>query len=304
MLNPSFAAAAAVAFNETPARGPYTLAMGNSAIWIPLPNITANYSVIIDQIRNQAATDDVASLRLPPAYGSDPALIAGYRAQLLAIADLLANPRSPSLESAFSTGTGVAAALLHPLSRGTARLNVSDPLGLPVLDYRSASNPVDMSLHLAHLRYLARMVRSPTLRGLGAALVGLPPPRADADGGSDEDSEGVLAAYVRSATVQSFMHPCCTAAMMPPARGGVVGTDLRVHGASGLRVVDASVFPVLPAAHLSATAYAVAEKVSFGCMLLTFLGWIVRRGECADWESWGQAADIMIRDWMGRTGER
>jgi choline dehydrogenase-like flavoprotein len=50
--------------------------------------------------------------------------------------------------------------------------------------------------------------------------------------------------------------------MLARELGGVVGTDLRVHGAAGLRVVDASVFPVLPSAHLSGTAYAVAEKVS------------------------------------------
>jgi choline dehydrogenase len=60
----------------------------------------------------------------------------------------------------------------------------------------------------------------------------------------------------------SFMHPCCTAAMMPKSKGGVVGPDLKVHGADGLRIVDMSVLPLLPSSHLSATAYAVAEKVS------------------------------------------
>ena len=50
--------------------------------------------------------------------------------------------------------------------------------------------------------------------------------------------------------------------MMPRAMGGVVGPDLKVHGADGLRIVDMSVLPLLPSSHLSATAYAVAEKVS------------------------------------------
>lgn len=262
MFNESFAAAATAAFDETPAQGPYTLAMSNSAIWVPLPNITANYTPIIDQIRHMATTKELSSLHLPPAYNLDPTLLAGYRAQLLALADLLADPRSPSLESAFSTGTAAACVLLHPLSRGTVRLNLTDPVGAPpVLDYRSGSNPADLALHLAHLRYMRRMVRTPTLRRLGAVLVD-PPPAAE----RDED----LLAYVRGNTVQSYMHPCCTAAMMPLARGGVVGTDLTVHGASGLRVVDASVFPILPAAHLSATAYAVGEKVR-----LMFLGGVV-----------------------------
>jgi choline dehydrogenase-like flavoprotein len=262
MLDPAYAAAAATAFNQTPAQGPYTLAMSNSAIWVSLPNMTADYSPILDQIRALAAsTTNSTSLHLPAAYASDPTLTAGYRAQLLALADLLANHHSPSLESAFATGTSAAAVLLHPLSRGTVRLNLTHPLDVPILDYRSASNPIDMALHLVHLRYLRRMVQTDTLRGLGAVET-LP-------GEGVQTDEG-LVGYIRDKTVQSYMHPCCTAAMMPREKGGVVGRDLRVHGARGLRVVDASVFPVLPGAHLSATAYAVAEKVSFFIFLLLF----------------------------------
>ena len=253
MLNETFAAEAAAGFNQTPAQGPYTLAMSNSAIWVSLPNITATYSTIIDQIRALAKSSDPSALHLPPAYGADKTLIEGYRTQLLHLADLYANPRSPSLESAFATGTSPAAVLLHPLSRGTARLNLTHPFEPPVLDYRSASNPIDMALHVAHTRYLRRMLGTDTLQALGAVEV--------APGkGIQTDEE--LVAYVRRSTVQSYMHPCCTVAMLPREKGGVVGADLRVHGTKGLRVVDMSVLPMLPAAHLSATAYAVGEKVS------------------------------------------
>jgi choline dehydrogenase-like flavoprotein len=50
--------------------------------------------------------------------------------------------------------------------------------------------------------------------------------------------------------------------MMPEELGGVVGTDLLVHGVNGLSVVDASVIPYLPATHLSTTVYAVAERAA------------------------------------------
>jgi len=44
--------------------------------------------------------------------------------------------------------------------------------------------------------------------------------------------------------------------------GGVVDSQLRVYGVKGLRVVDASIFPLIPATHTSSTVYAVAEKVN------------------------------------------
>ena len=46
------------------------------------------------------------------------------------------------------------------------------------------------------------------------------------------------------------------------AMGKVVDTKLRVNGVSGLRVVDASVFPVAITAHLQVATYALANKAA------------------------------------------
>jgi choline dehydrogenase-like flavoprotein len=80
--------------------------------------------------------------------------------------------------------------------------------------------------------------------------------------GANVTCDGDLRRALRSIIGPSFQHPCCTAAMMPKELGGVVGPDLLVHGVKALRVVDASITPLIPAAaHTSSTVYAVAEKV-------------------------------------------
>lgn len=60
----------------------------------------------------------------------------------------------------------------------------------------------------------------------------------------------------------STAHPIGTCSMLPRELGGVVGSDLRVYGTERLRVVDASVMPLLPGAYTQQSTYAIAEKVS------------------------------------------
>ncbi|KAK5661361.1 hypothetical protein OQA88_11259 [Cercophora sp. LCS_1] len=255
MLNETFEAIAAAAFRAVPATGPYTLAASNSAAWISLPNTTADSAAIISKIWALATskTKSTDSLFLPPEYEDDPTLLAGYQAQLHALANLLSNPHAPNLESPHDSGTRVQACLLHPLSRGTVRLNLTNSLDFPVLDYRSASNPIDIDMHVANVRYVRKKVQSGPLKKLGAV---------ETAPGLGVQSDEELVEYVKNRTTQSFMHPTGTSAMLPLDKGGVVDTKLKVYGAAGLRVVDAGVFPILISAHLSATAYAFAEKAA------------------------------------------
>ncbi len=49
--------------------------------------------------------------------------------------------------------------------------------------------------------------------------------------------------------LETLYHPTSTARMAPLEKGGVVDYYLRVYGVDGLRVVDASAFPTVPAGH-------------------------------------------------------
>jgi choline dehydrogenase len=58
-------------------------------------------------------------------------------------------------------------------------------------------------------------------------------------------------------------HASCTCAIGPASDPrAVLGSDFRVHGTQGLRVVDASVFPRIPGFFLVTAIYMVAEKAS------------------------------------------
>lgn len=48
--------------------------------------------------------------------------------------------------------------------------------------------------------------------------------------------------------------------MQPRELGGVVDPQLKVYGTANVRVIDASIFPLIPGTHTQATTYAVAEK--------------------------------------------
>lgn len=252
MLDPSFAAHATAGFNETPARGPYTLAMANTGNYLSLPNVTSEYQRIIDSILLSIASGTAPSF-LPDDYDFDPTLLRGYDRQLSTLADLYANPKALSIEVPWATGTSLPAFLLHPLSRGTVRLNLTDHLAPPILDYRAGTNPVDFDIHLAHLKFLRRSLETAAMQQYGALETGP---------GLAVQSDEELLDYIRESITLSFLHPCCTAAMLPQELGGVVGPDLKAHGLKGLRVVDISVLPLLVSSHTSTTAYALGEKVS------------------------------------------
>ena len=57
-------------------------------------------------------------------------------------------------------------------------------------------------------------------------------------------------------------HASCTCPIGPRENGGVLTSDFRVHGTTGLRVVDASVFPRIPGFFIVSSIYMVAEKAA------------------------------------------
>ncbi|WP_394892310.1 GMC family oxidoreductase [Mesorhizobium sp. AaZ16] len=82
---------------------------------------------------------------------------------------------------------------------------------------------------------------------------------AEIDPGPDVVSDGALDAFIRQCAGTLF-HPVGTCAMGQGPEAVVDPQTLRVHGTSGLRVVDASIMPTIVSANTVAATYCLAEK--------------------------------------------
>lgn len=73
------------------------------------------------------------------------------------------------------------------------------------------------------------------------------------------DNDELMAAAVQD-RVQTSYHPCGTNRLSKNIEQGVVDPQLKVHGVNKLRVIDASVFPIIPDCRIQNTVYMVGEK--------------------------------------------
>jgi choline dehydrogenase len=150
----------------------------------------------------------------------------------------------------FFTLLGV---LEHPFSRGSVHLASADVNVYPTIDPKYLSHPLDLEILSKIALHLQKVAMAEPLRSLleGNGTVYQP--------GYYELDEANVGNWIKQ-NLQSEYHPSGTCAMLPKAKGGVVDSKFKVYGTSGLRVVDASVFPILPRANLQTLVYAIAER--------------------------------------------
>jgi choline dehydrogenase len=57
-------------------------------------------------------------------------------------------------------------------------------------------------------------------------------------------------------------HASCSCKIGEESKDGVLDSNFKVHGVSGLRVVDASIFPRIPGFFIISSIYIAAEKAA------------------------------------------
>ncbi|MGW3150960.1 GMC family oxidoreductase [Streptomyces sp. NPDC001177] len=140
----------------------------------------------------------------------------------------------------------VGAVLLAPTSRGKVTLRSTLPSAKPRILHNYLSTEEDEASAVRVLRLVLDIVGRPALRAHRRADFLVP----------ESDSEADLLAYARR-ELQTLYHPTSTCAIGP-----VVDHELRVHGVSGLRVVDASVMPTVVRGNTNAPTIMIAERAA------------------------------------------
>jgi len=143
---------------------------------------------------------------------------------------------------------------LRPRSRGHVHIQSSDVRDYPAIVPNYLHDETDQKVTVAGLKLIRRLAKSRAFDSYrGDELWPT----------SDKQSEGELLQYARDTGLT--IHHVVGSCRMGPANDGkanVVGSDCRVHGLDGLRVVDASIMPSITSGHTNFPTIAMAEKAA------------------------------------------
>lgn len=145
----------------------------------------------------------------------------------------------------------IAVNVCRPAARGRLALRSSDPFAPPVIDHKMFAHPEDMDLLVFGCRKAREIFRSRSFS---------PYALDERSPGVEVESDRQWEDYIRGNAFPMY-HPCGTCRMgSDPA--AVVSSTLKVKGVGGLRVVDASVMPVIPSANTNVPTIMVAERAA------------------------------------------
>jgi choline dehydrogenase len=139
--------------------------------------------------------------------------------------------------------------VLQPFSRGTVRLAGPTASTPPIIDPNYFGDDHDVLTMVEGLRVARRIGGSTALDNWRAEEM--------APGHTVADDNGLRDFALKYSA--SYFHPVGTCAI-GDHRDSVVDTELRVHGVTGLRVVDGAVMPSIPSNNTVATVFAIAER--------------------------------------------
>ena len=143
-----------------------------------------------------------------------------------------------------------------PFSRGSVHISSSGTHDKPTVDPAFYTHPLDLEVMSRHLMTAATFPSQPALAPFFKMDGNGVPPAATVVADVNKAKE-----HLRETSLTTY-HACGTASMRPKADGGVVDEQLKVYDTDNLRVVDASVIPLIPHGNPMATVYGVAHRAA------------------------------------------
>ncbi|GIX14028.1 MAG: dehydrogenase [Paracoccaceae bacterium] len=170
---------------------------------------------------------------------------------LFTAAPLAAWPWFPLIRRPFRDGFAMRLVAIRPESRGHVALASADPEAKIRIHQNFLSAPADWDSLRAGVRIAREIAARPEMAPFVEAEFF---PGPGCAGGAEID------AHIRKTAI-TVHHPAGTCRMGPEADPlAVVDSRLRVRGAEGLRVIDASVMPDLPSGNINAAVIMIAER--------------------------------------------
>jgi choline dehydrogenase len=145
----------------------------------------------------------------------------------------------------------------QPKTRGRIMLNFTNPHDKPLIYHDYFENSEDLETQLLVIKETLKLSKTQALQKFGSRLHDTPIPACkDLEFSSDD--------YWRCAAKQTatgVWHLSGTCKMGPNSDpDAVVDSRLKVYGVKGLRVIDASIMPMIPAAHTNVPCMMIGEK--------------------------------------------
>lgn len=170
---------------------------------------------------------------------------------LLSLVNFAIKPDGKGLSLSRRDGFSMACCLMTPTSRGRVTISSGNPLATPLVKHTMLACDEDIDRLAKAAKQALSILDAQPLKGFISQIDFPLAPAA----GQDE-----WHAYLRQAAFRAD-HPSGTCGM-GSGDDSVVDPRLRVRGVDGLRVVDASIIPVIPRANTNAPVMMIGDKAA------------------------------------------
>jgi choline dehydrogenase len=175
--------------------------------------------------------------------------------KLLGYTDELYNTVYKQLEGGHYWTT--VAMVLQPKSRGRVMLKSANPHQSPLIYHDFYHNPEDLETQLLAIKEMLKLSKTQAFQKFGTKLHDTPIPGCKHLQFASDDYWRCVSRH----TATGIWHLSGTCKMGPNwDSSAVVDPRLRVYGVKSLRVIDASIMPMVPAAHTNIPSMMIGEK--------------------------------------------